>query len=487
MGLSLSLNAARSSLSANASQMAVVSRNTTSLSDPSYSRKIASLVTGDGQVRVVVARASDTALYERMIGSTSDLAGRQAVLEGLTRLKDTVGDTAGTASIAAKVAALSKALGTYATRPDDGNLAKAAVAAAGDLANGLNQASQVVQNTRLNADHEVATSVDTINDLLGQFDAANRAVVVGTAAGADISDALDRRDKIVTRLSEHLGVSAVTRAGNDVALYADNGITLFDRSPRPVTFAPTNAFTAGTVGGVVRIDGVAVTGAASPMPLGSGRIVGLMAVRDEIAVTYQGQFDAIAKGLVEAFAETDKGTPPIGPALAGLFTFPGGPALPTAAATQGLAAGIRINAAVDPAVGGNPFRLRDGGMNPGAGYADNPGGAASFADRLQALQASLDAPRTFPADSGLPVSGTLQAASAASASWLEATRKASASQVDSEAAFLQSASSALSNATGVNQDDETALMLQLEKSYAASAKLLSTINGMLQTLLDSVR
>ncbi|MET3414841.1 flagellar hook-associated protein FlgK [Methylobacterium sp. 1030] len=487
MGLTLSLNAARSSLIANASQMAIVSRNTTSLDDPSYSRKIASLVTGNGQLRVVVSRASDAALYERMIGSTSELAGRQALLKGLTRLADTVGDTAGTDSVAAKVGILTKALGTYAERPDDANLAKAAIAAAKDLAAGLNEASRLVQSTRLEADQEVAASVGTINDLLGQFDAANRAVVAGTAAGGDISDALDQRDKIVAELSQQIGVSAVTRAGNDVALYADNGVTLFDRSARSVVFEPTNAFTAGTVGGVVKIDGVAVTGENSPMPLATGRIVGLMQVRDEAAVTYQEQFDTIAQGLIEAFAETDNGTPGTGPALAGLFTHSGGPALPTTADLPGLASRIGVNAAADPSVGGDPFRLRDGGMNAGAGYAYNADGAASFADRLQALQAALATPRSYPADSGLPVSGTLQAAASASASWLEATRKAASSQVDSEAAFLQSASTALSNATGVNRDDETATMLQLEKSYAASAKLLATVNAMLQTLLDSVR
>jgi flagellar hook-associated protein 1 len=35
-------------------------------------------------------------------------------------------------------------------------------------------------------------------------------------------------------------------------------------------------------------------------------------------------------------------------------------------------------------------------------------------------------------------------------------------------------------------DDETALMLQLEKSYSASAKLLSVIDQMLKTLLSVV-
>jgi flagellar hook-associated protein 1 FlgK len=59
-------------------------------------------------------------------------------------------------------------------------------------------------------------------------------------------------------------------------------------------------------------------------------------------------------------------------------------------------------------------------------------------------------------------------------------------QVSYQETLLAQASEALSNATDVNMDDETALMLQLEKSYSASAKLISVINQMLQTLLNSV-
>ena len=45
---------------------------------------------------------------------------------------------------------------------------------------------------------------------------------------------------------------------------------------------------------------------------------------------------------------------------------------------------------------------------------------------------------------------------------------------------------ALSNAVGVNLDDEYAQQLQLEQSYQASSKLITVVNSMFQTLLDAV-
>ena len=51
---------------------------------------------------------------------------------------------------------------------------------------------------------------------------------------------------------------------------------------------------------------------------------------------------------------------------------------------------IRINAAALRGVGGDPFRLRDGGIN-GAAYVVNTTGAASFTDLLIGYGDRLDA------------------------------------------------------------------------------------------------
>ena len=65
-------------------------------------------------------------------------------------------------------------------------------------------------------------------------------------------------------------------------------------------------------------------------------------------------------------------------------------------------------------------------------------------------------------------------------------RQSASQKVEYHNVLLGHASEALSNATDVNMDDETALMLQLEKSYSASAKLISVIDQMLKTLLNAV-
>ena len=131
------------------------------------------------------------------------------------------------------------------------------------------------------------------------------------------------------------------------------------------------------------VDGVPITGSAGVMLAGSGRLTGLAAIRDDIAVTYQNQLDEIARGLIEAFAESDQSATPSLPDAPGLFTYPGAPAMPASGTLLvGLAGAIRINPSVDPSQGGNLALLRDGGIAGDPAYVYNASGGSAYADRL---------------------------------------------------------------------------------------------------------
>ena len=486
MSLSVAYNTARSSLQASQSQMAVVSRNTSGASDPNYSRKLAVLTTTGGVARVTVFRASDQALLTKMLETTSASATQKALLEGLQKLSQTIGDPELDQSPAARVGALNSALQQYANAPDSTAMAQAFVKAASNLADSLNQATAAIQAVRLEADGGMAASVARINDLLTKFEKANQQVVSGTALGADVSDAMDTRDGLIAQLSEEMGITVVPRAGNDIALYTDGGVPLFDRTARPVTFNPTTVFGAGTTGGDVFIDGIRVTGDGALMPLNSGNLVGLAKLRDEVTVDYQTQLDEIARGLIAAFAESDQ-SGAAQPDMPGVFTFAGATGVPTMPASAGLAGLIKVNDAVDPAKGGKFENIRDGGIN-GADYVYNSAGNgnAAFSQRLYALADGMTAQRPIASGLGFGPTASLQSLASLSGSWIENARQSASQSVEYQTTLLGHASEALSNATDVNMDDETALMLQLEKSYSASAKLLSVIDQMLKTLLSVV-
>jgi flagellar hook-associated protein 1 len=381
---------------------------------------------------------------------------------------------------------LKKALQQYANAPDNTTLAQAAVASAKDMATALNQATQTVQSVREGADADMNTSVQNINQLLSQFQSVNTAIVKGTISGDDVTDYLDQRDSIVSKLSQELGVTMSIRPNGDAALYADSGVVLFDKTARAVSFSPTNAYTAGTTGNAVYIDGVPVTGANSVMPLKSGKLAGLAELRDNATVTYQSQLDEVARGLVDAFKEVDQSGAAL-PDVPGLFTYPGAPAMPASATVSvGLAGLISVAASVDPVQGGNPNLLRDGAISGNAAYQYNTAGNAGYSTRLQQLIGNMDASQPFDATTQGKPNGSLIDFASSSASWIESQRTAANDNVTYQNTLLDRSTAALSNVNGVNMDDEMSLMLQVERTYSASSKIISTVDEMLQSLLAAV-
>ena len=484
MSLTNGVSIARSGLSATATQTAVISRNVVAGTDVLTSRKMANIVTVPGAgVRVAsVSRVSDSALLQRLLTASSSSGRQDSIVNGLTRLDITIGDTELDASPAALIGKLSDALQLYSAAPQDAAVGRSAVNAASNLVTALNEATTAVQATRQQADADIASTVDRLNTLLSQFEDLNTAIIKGTRSGTDVTDQLDQRDRLLLSISEEIGIRTATRANNDMVIYTDSGVTLFETVPRDVSFNPTLMYTAGVTGNAVYIDGVQITGLSGGMASTTGRLAGLSAVRDEIAVDYQSQLDEIARGLIETFAESDQsggGQPD----TAGLFTWSGGPAIPTSGVTvSGLAGLIRLNASVDPAQGGDPTLLRDGGI-AGADYSYTTGGAG-YSERIEELQNKLTEKRAFDGDAQLTTFATLADFSSSSVSWLQELRKTATSEADYTSTMYQRASEALSSATGVNLDEEMALLLELERSYEATSRLISTIDGMFRSLLE---
>jgi flagellar hook-associated protein 1 FlgK len=319
------------------------------------------------------------------------------------------------------LANLQSALATYADSPSSSSAADAAITAAENLAASLNSGSAAVAQVREQADQDMAASVATINSLLNQFTTANNAVVSGLQTGANVASAEDQRDSLVAQLSQQIGVTTATAADGSMSIYADSGVTLFQDTPRAVSFTPTPTLVDGMSGAPVTADGVPITGANSPMPIQSGALAGYAALRDTLAPQYEAQLDQIAGGLINALAESDQSSPPTLPSLPGLFTTPGASSLPSMSAATGLAAAIEVNPTVDPSQGGNVDLLRDGGISdPGnPAYVYNTTGAASYTGRIDELAGAIGATRSFDPAAGLGASTSLADYANASVGWLQ--------------------------------------------------------------------
>jgi flagellar hook-associated protein 1 FlgK len=497
MSLSTALNIINSAFVTNAAQSAVIASNISNASTTGYARELANVVTtySGGSEVASVTREANAALLAQVNTSTSQAAFQQALSNGLTTLANTVSDSSSAtsttgaeqngASPSAMLANLQSALETYDASPSNTAAAQGAVTAAQGLTQSLNAGAEAVQSVREQADSDMASSVNTINSLLNQFASVNATIVSGTATGADISGAEDTRDSILTQLSQQIGVSTVSNPDGSTSIYTDSGVTLFQGGQaNTLTFTPTLTYTDGASGNAVMVDGVPITGSSSPMAIQSGALAGFANLRDVVAPQYGAQLDQIADGLISSFAESDQ-SGGNAPTLPGLFTFPGATGVPATSNATGLASEIEVNAAVDPSQGGDVNLLRDGGIN-GSTYVYNSTGDASYTGRIEDMINALTTTQSFSGAAGLGTSDSLSDYANNSVSWLQSQNQQATNQLDYQNSVVSQATTALSNATGVNLDTELTNMLSIENSYTTTAKLLTTANDMFTSLISAV-
>ena len=487
MSLSSAISTAQSILSNTSRQTQVVSQNISNAGNPDYARRSSVLQTNFGGAEIItVLRAQDQLLFQKTLAGNSVSSAQNTVTDGLERIRATLGGNDFELSPSRYIGDLRDTLQALSATPGDLTLLASVLSNAQDVADTINRASSETQAVRLEADQAIARGVETLNGLLEQFETVNNTIVAGSRTGADVLRELDQRDRLLKEISSLVGIQTLDRGDNDLVLYTNDGQTLFETVPRPVSFVPTNGFDATISGNTVYIDGVALEAGQGAQTSAQGELAAHLQIRDEYAPAYQNQLDEIARGLVTVFAEQDQSVPATLPDMPGLFTWVGGNVPPSGVIEPGMAATLTVNPALITSLGGDPALLRDGGIN-GAAYVSNTGGGQGFSTLLDSYVTGLETPIAFDAAALAGNNDSLVGYASNSIGWLEMTRSEASVAAENREAIYTRTQEAFSNATGVNLDEEMARLLDLEQSYKASAKLLSTIDEMINTLLAATR
>lgn len=484
MSLASSLGTAQGIFRNTGQQTSVLTTNIANDGNENYVRRQAVVnTTVYGATMVQNERSQQMALLRQFSSATSQQSSQSTLLEGLETISGALGGNDYELSTATYLANLQSSLQSFAAAPGEYALASTVVTDAVDVANSLNNATASTQQVRTDADAQIAEQVESLNKLLAEFKTVNDSVIRLTATGGEPSDYLDRRDTLVKEISSIVGVSINMRDNSDMVLYTSDGTTLFETDPREVTFSRTNAFDATVTGNAIYIDGTAVRAGVGGNTDGEGTLSALLQLRDVIAPTFQTQLDEVARGLIEAFAETD----PSGaqPDVPGLFTWTDAATTTLTSGTvePGLAAKIRVNDAVRSDAGGDPTLIRDGGIN-GTDYIHNTTGASGYSDLINTYVDEMSEDRAFSADADLTTTTSVLSFASDSIGWLEEYRSTATTADENKTALYERTYQTYSSKTGVSLDEELSLLLDVEQSYKAAAKLVSTIDEMLQAVLE---
>ncbi len=300
MSLTLGFQSAISGLLTAQRGIDVISRNIANVNTEGYNRKILSpeskVLGGYGAGVQVgdVTRIIDEKLMKSLRLETGRTAHQETATSYYTRLQDLFGTPADNTSISHLVADFSTVIETLAQYPDKPLNQAMAVRSANDLALRLNYLSEEVQSLRLQADAEIASAVEDVNNQLDRIDDLNAQIMGAMARGADSTELMDQRDLSLNTLSEYMDINYYTRADGSVTIYSGSGLLLLSDEPQHLSHVPTTDGDAS-----MEMYSVTVAGASRTLEFGSGKMAAMMEMRDKLLPGLHSSLDEMSSQLKE--------------------------------------------------------------------------------------------------------------------------------------------------------------------------------------------
>ena len=404
----------------------------------------------------------------------SDLANQTTTSDALNRLSNALGEPGDPGALAVRFSTFVNSLSNAISAPDSTALLNGILLDAKSLVGTFSQISTETTRIRVDADTKIAQQVKIVNASLQQIEHLNAEIRTLSISGRGVASLEDQRQALVDKINEIIPINQTMTQSGGVALFTTGGVILLNDSAREIGFTQTVMMTPDMTLSSGALSGLTIDG--KPVIIGQegGSLAANFRIRDTIAPKFGQQVDALARDLIERLQD-----PSIDPTLvggaAGLFTD-GGQSFDSIN-ELGLAGRISVNELADPAVGGQLWRIRDGigAVTPGL---------SGDSTLLIRMESSLISTRVAGGAMGVEKSMNVAGfAEEVTSFWGLESNRGLADQAQ-KAALFDTLRAAELSATGVDTDREMRDLLVVEQAYAANARIISVIDGLMKTLLE---
>lgn len=302
-GLLTALNAGKTSLSTNQKSIEIVGNNIANVNTPGYSRQTAELTPiptvnfggffiGQGVTVSNVERDNDSFITRQLQNKSINMgeeSGRAPVLTELERIFSIADE-----NIASEIDKFFDSWQELTTNPS-GVVERDIVIQRGRLlGNAFRNADEELDNVRLNLNNSILSKIDYINEQLTQVAELNDRIHLVEISGQSANSARDQRELIVEDLSKSLGVQTYTDNRGMLTVQLPGGLPLVNGTHAMVL----ETYTTGTdVNLRLRIGTNTKNISNQDM---AGEFKGMFDVRDVFLTGLQDDLDKLALDVTEA-------------------------------------------------------------------------------------------------------------------------------------------------------------------------------------------
>lgn len=462
-GTFFGLETASRALRANQAVLDVIGHNISNVDTPGFSRQttelrptdpyrsnipgMSVLALGTGVEVSSISRVRDEFVERRLNDSLADQGKYRQLSDTLSRVQTMFNDP-GDAGLNASLTTFFNSFQDVARHPESVGPRTIVLHNADDVAKHFRDVFSSLTGTRLEIGEHVKSVISQVNDLAKQIAGLNTEIQKAISLGGQPNDLSDRRDGLVQQLTQLVGATVVEEQdgkGNKTGSVnvSVGGIPLVQG---PVSGSLPVEF------GIQKGQAVLISG-KDKFPVISGELAGLIQADDNVK-SYLADVNALASKLITTVNAQHKGGYGLN-GETGLDFFSGTDA---------------SNIAVNTVIAGNPEAIAaasppSSGTTPAAGNGDNARALANIAS--QALFGTM----------------TLQDRYAQTVTRVGADAKSYDQQATNQGEVTQQLSNLRSSVSGVSMDEELTKMLAYQRAYQSAARLVSTYDEVIQSLL----
>jgi flagellar hook-associated protein 1 FlgK len=463
MGINSLVDIAKSALFTTQQAISVTGHNVANVNTPGYSRQQITLsenVPGDGSPGQIgtgvhaeaIRRSFDSFVEDQLRSSREQLGKFTASSSAMAQLEPLFGD-ANNQGIGAGLNEFFGALQDVATNPSDLSARTVFLSKAGALAGQFNQSAAALTDAQQSIDHQVGQTITDVNRLTSQIAGLNTKIANAESRGQQANDLRDERGVALADLGERIEISSIEDATGQLTVFAGRGQVLVDKERTYQLVGVPDLSNNGLLD--VRYDaGAGPTTSLGPV-IQSGRLKGLLDVRDQTIHSLRSSLDSLASELVTQVNQQHR----LGFGLDGStnqdFFVPTGTTAGTIAVSL---TNVRQIAASSTAVGvpgNNANALTLSGLRSTA-FA--PLGNATFQDYYSTIAGSFGS-------AAQGVQSNLQA------------QQVLHDQLTSQRASV----------SGVSMDEELANLLQYQRSFESASRMIVVADELFQSILSMKR
>lgn len=306
VGLNSLFEIARSALTTTQLELTVAGHNVANVNTEGYSRQQAILterpplngqpgMIGTGVQATQIQRVVDQFINRQLTGVQQNLGNLNITNDQLSQLQQIFNSTSGQ-DINTQLSNFFAGMQDVASSPADTTPRAVLLQRALLLTASLNQASNDLATQRLNLNQQIQQTVTEINSYSTQIADLNDKIVSAEATGQNANDLRDQRDLVINKLAQDVDISTIESATGAVSVFAARGQVLVQgNTTRQLAAVPTldneGLFDVGYNTGGTKALSISSL-------ISSGRLKGLLDVRDTLIPNVQQSFDRLAATLV---------------------------------------------------------------------------------------------------------------------------------------------------------------------------------------------